>query len=569
VPGVRTIPGGGRGYKDAQGRIIRQAVRFRIYGFDAEGRVVAELNASNAVVTWNVHVANKKAAWYDFDQAFDIPESQGNPPLQSSLRNASVTGAARARLVIDPGPRQIEGRNVNLAGQNPEFQFSGGHFLGVPVSLGDVRTDGAGRLIVLGGLGQSGSSPAGLPVSGFSNNSNWYDDIADGPVDATVRVGNRVFQAEGAWVVSAPPNYAPGIQGVVTLYDLMYSTGLQLSGEPPPSPPSFARQIFPLLQRMVQYQWTNQGVLQEHGWASGGYFLNPVTLRQLASPGSRFEPIRRHFFHQWRNPDFASYQPDLLPPCYGDAAALPPTSNRQFEAILPMQYDWLGQWADGDFIADFSAIVNGAPPPPILEDLPLSEQPDALTRASLDEGLGGPFHPGCELTWPMRQPLLYRAPFRIARRSGPEPNYGAVMTSAIALSPTGPLAGSEAGDLSRWMALPWQADTSSCLFAYNEPIDVYLPTFWPARVPNNVLTKGDYAVISNRRASLQPRIAAFKRRAFWFRTRPLTLQQRSALRNAFVPNWSKIGIVTPRPGPGDGNFPKQFWVEEGAEFFPT
>ena len=138
----------------------------------------------------------------------------------------------------------------------------------------------------------------------------------------------------------------------------------------------------------------------------------------------------------------------------------------------------------------------------------------------------------------------------------------------IALAPDGPLAGSGPGDLSRWMAIPWQTDTSSCLFAYNEPSDIYLPTFWPARVPNNVLTQANYQVINNRRVPLAIRIAAFKNRAYWFRTRTLTPAQRAALRQAFVPNWGKIGIITPRPGPGNGNFPSHFWVEEGAEFFP-
>lgn len=563
VPGVTLVPP--TGFKDHTGRILRQAVRFRIYGFDASGRVVAELNANNAEVRWTAHVANKKAAWYQFDQAFDIPESQN---LTSILRNSNIVESDRAGLVIDPGPRAIQGRSVNAQGGSQQYEFSGGHFLGVPVNLGGIRTDPSGRLIVLAGLGQSGSNLPDNPPQNFSNNNNWYDDVADGPVDATVKIGNRVFQAEGAWVVSAPPNFAPGIDGVVTLYDVMYDVGLKLLGLEPPSPPSFSRQIFPLLKRNVQYQWTNLAVLQEYGWGSGHSFLNPTRLSQLANPGRRFEPVRRELFDRFRNPDFATFQPGLLPPCYGDATTLPPSSNRQFQAVLPNQYAWLEQWANGEFIPDLSVAANANAPPPSVEDLPLGQQPDALTRASLDAALGGPFHPGCELTWPVRQPILYHAPFRIARRSGPEPNFGPVLTQAIALSPTGPLAGSGPGDLSRWMALPWQTDTSSCLFAYNEAPDIYLPTFWPARVPNNVLTQANYRVIANRRNPMAIRAAAFRSRAYWFRTRPLTPQQRNQLRLDFVPNWSKIGIVTPRPGPGDGNFPSHFWVEEGAEFFP-
>src|SRR5436305_1800996 len=34
VPGVRPLPEGG--YKDVEGRILRQGVRYRVYGFDAQ-----------------------------------------------------------------------------------------------------------------------------------------------------------------------------------------------------------------------------------------------------------------------------------------------------------------------------------------------------------------------------------------------------------------------------------------------------------------------------------------------------------------------------------------------------
>jgi L-lysine epsilon oxidase C-terminal domain len=37
-----------------------------------------------------------------------------------------------------------------------------------------------------------------------------------------------------------------------------------------------------------------------------------------------------------------------------------------------------------------------------------------LDRASLEFCLADAFHPGCEMTWPMRTAGLYMAPFRIA-----------------------------------------------------------------------------------------------------------------------------------------------------------
>jgi hypothetical protein len=75
--------------------LLRQAARFRVYGYDADGKVVAELTAANAAIDWRVHVANHKAAWYDFDEAMDIPSfsgSGGTRPQSSARRNKDVTG---------------------------------------------------------------------------------------------------------------------------------------------------------------------------------------------------------------------------------------------------------------------------------------------------------------------------------------------------------------------------------------------------------------------------------------------------------------------------------------------
>jgi len=74
VPGPQPAPDGG--YKDSAGRMKRQAVRFRIFGLNADGDVVRELTAADADITWTVHLANKKASWYTFEMAFDLPEAK-------------------------------------------------------------------------------------------------------------------------------------------------------------------------------------------------------------------------------------------------------------------------------------------------------------------------------------------------------------------------------------------------------------------------------------------------------------------------------------------------------------
>src|SRR5476649_1371612 len=63
------------GFRDPTGALKRQAARFRIFGLDQNGKVVAELTAREADIQWTVHLANKKAAWYQFDCALDLPEA--------------------------------------------------------------------------------------------------------------------------------------------------------------------------------------------------------------------------------------------------------------------------------------------------------------------------------------------------------------------------------------------------------------------------------------------------------------------------------------------------------------
>jgi hypothetical protein len=68
-----------RCYRDGNGALKRQAARFRIFGLDADGKPLAELTTANAAITWTVHLANKKAAWYQFQLAQDIPEALSAP----------------------------------------------------------------------------------------------------------------------------------------------------------------------------------------------------------------------------------------------------------------------------------------------------------------------------------------------------------------------------------------------------------------------------------------------------------------------------------------------------------
>src|SRR5687767_3736696 len=128
-------------YRDGEGALKRQAARFRIYGLNAAGVAVRELTADDAKIEWQVHIANKKSAWYQFQLALDIPEAADAPP--TLLRNGTVSD--RAALIIDPGPRKISGKNL----KGRKYAFDSGKFMGTPVYLGELRTDDEGRLIAL------------------------------------------------------------------------------------------------------------------------------------------------------------------------------------------------------------------------------------------------------------------------------------------------------------------------------------------------------------------------------------------------------------------------------------
>lgn len=159
-----------------------------------------EITADEAEINWRVHLANRKAGWYQFINAIDL----GAYALEARLRNQDTLGEDRAALVIDPGPRSITGRDAS------GVFFDSGEFMDKKVPLGELRTDDRGRLLVLGGFGHS-ASKGNAQATTFANNDGWHDDTSDSPVRATVRVGGEEFEAEPAMVAVTPPNYGPGL----------------------------------------------------------------------------------------------------------------------------------------------------------------------------------------------------------------------------------------------------------------------------------------------------------------------------------------------------------------------
>jgi len=547
VSDARPLPLGG--YRDATGAIKRQVARFRIYGYDSAGAVVRELTADDATIVWTAHLANKKAAWYEFLRAFDLPEVSQPGALFSRRRNEFTLWPNRGQLVIDPGPRSIQGPSV----QGPSYRFDTGRFFKLAVPLGELRTDERGRLLVFGGSGLARSVDGIDPVE-VSNNDGWHDDSSDGPIEAKVTLAGREIPVEGAWAVVAMPNYAPALKSVRTVYDLLFDLAIAWGFEAPPAQVSFTRHIAPIFRRLTALQWVNAGIAAEFG--VGQTYEAGALLPKLADASEGNREFRRQIHRRFRNPatGVSGLGGKLWPPLYGDnweglnnqEADVTMRIADTMHALSPTQLGWLAKWAEGGFLDDHAT----APPPPgSLDEVSPAERPAALDRAALDFCLADSFHPGIELTWILRRRSLWSGWMRLRRRPAgqAEPDYGATMEARAALAEPGPLSASGPGDLTRWMAVPWQTDAVSCLYGYdNYKTSTTLPSFWPARVPNQVLTEANWRRSVDPALPLAQRQAAFAARHNWYRV--FSTPEDGA---AMVRDWPKLGMIEERPGAPD------------------
>lgn len=553
VPDPHPLPPGT--YRDEAGKLKREAARFRLYGYNAADQIVAELTADNAEIEWHATLANTKAAWYQFQIALDIPDAASAPP--SFLRNMAV--ADRSILSITPGERSISGRDKNGA----PYQFANGSFMGKEVYLGELRTDDQGRLVVLGAHGKSASYNGARAVT-FANNEGWYDDVADGPVSATVHINGKEVPVVPAWVVVAPPNYAPQQKSVRTMWDLMRDLFVSEGKLAAPVLPSFQHDIRPIFERLSRLQWVNAGFAAAFGWGGSTPFSQREWMARLANPAEDLKEWRRTLYNQFRNFKRDAWAPSPWPWLYGDAMAVPPAETPEQNAALSgLQLKFLEQWAEGKFIADYAP---NAVPPQRIEDVPLAEQPDTLTRAAMEFCLADAFHPGCEMTWPMRQKTMYMAPFRLAHRPKDwvQPNYGGVLGPDNYSSACG---AQIAGGISQWMAVPWQTDTASCRSGYQKSYDPYVPTFWPARVPNQVLSQQSYEIVMDESKPKEERLRAFARRAAWIR--PLGNVSYEEQINSMIADISQMGVVEVCDGPKDGLGLPQFLEVEQLPVWPA
>ena len=523
-----------KSFRDAQGRILRQGARFRVFEYFWNDATRAwgnpkEVSLGTDVVDieWRVHLANRKASFYVFDgqngaednyvkrSKLPADEQIKKDPGRTNLRNADVApGDRAAKLEIDPGEKVIgasQGGSVEVTNTNAI----------VPIkSLGTLTVDDKGRLVVLGGYGQTETTDARpeFEIEEYASNDRWFDDASDGPVKARIilKDGTRV-DAEAAWVLVGPPDYAPAIGNVVSLYDTMWDVAIrQLPSSSPLEltgtmlkinqqktaweanarqslkgyKPSFLEDIYPLLKRAV-------GARDVHfsGVTNAKYHMATLMdwgkLATLDGPqANEAKLLREYIFDFVRNPDAAEIEWKKMPRGHGDNYRdLEKFEERELNGLSPapnsllsltrVQYAILREWAAGSFINDWSGVepkVATAPNP----------TPDQLDKAAADNSVGGPFYPGIDCSWLIRTPELYISPFRfrVPREPASEVRTPPMQVGALEFRP---------GFFSQQMALPWQADFYDCQKERHED-DVgneYYFMWWTAHRPDDVFPSGE------------------------------------------------------------------------------
>jgi len=529
-------------FKDDMGRILRQGARFRVFAYADDHDAGHELKIGEKIqvvkwntgelitgtlsdIKWMVYLANKKASWYEFQQ---LAGEHGYAP-NHPLRNAGITDPnLRQQLIIDPGPQTVQysdpkKRHAEFAkGKNPGFPQSFPPALAPNNidTLGEIIThqqDGSNRLVVLGGFGNSGSCVSGFgqpSITTYANNDGWFDDVSDGPVTATLIItpvtddGDpapstspiSIQVDDPAWVLTAYPGYAPEIENMITLEDVVYDVAVRWQNHAPqmfaPIPagdlpqrravtethrwnenyhPWFYRDIWPILRRPNAFQWVMvfDPVFggDPHSTAKGGdgnldEALMSIPPHAGEDPTEREERRRRRQFiyNLFRQPgeenklrahikDTRNYRPPLMPLLCGDNP-IDNTLPSKFLHLTDTQLFLLRQWAEGKFINER------------LEGLGESANSETLSGYALDRGvlwnaLGGAFCPGGEVAWIIRNPAIYTKPYRI-RHAPCTPGGLSQPAAAGSSNPSNLANGLEPGDLTKYGAVPWQADFNEC-----------------------------------------------------------------------------------------------------------
>lgn len=625
--------------RDPEGGLKRHAARFRIFAYDdakaetwprgdgVEVKIGSQMGNKTVVdIVWTVHVANKKTNCFVLVedgpiQGIDSFSDGRLPPI----RNVSLTNTGEpqppvderiaimddpkriARLTIDPGPRTISSRtggtvafdrqtvpsiydpatrrSVTLPNYPVGFPaFADMEMPSGPIdTLGELKIDPLGRLLVLGGYGRAvGWKINGrVPVSDDVNNDQWFDDTSDGPVSATLVFDDGTsVEAAGAWVTTTDPSVAPQILNMVSAWDDIFDCWVRKLDLAPQIfdsksntyaadyRPTFDDQIAPIFRSAAQQQWVVN--LSPHG-ASAHARLAAISAADdpHQSELAGIYPIFRNPFEMDDPKSPQHINTTMMPLALGDG-------YEPFLALRKTQYFFLTRWNDGrDSFLPRSGDALGPG--------------EYLDKAVLVNCLGGRFSPGIDVTFVVREPAIYvqpwqssgAGPFRIKRKvlDYLQPGHSDRPLLGIGYVPRHrEHEGLEPGDLSKFMAVPWHTDYNSCAThpPYPNPKGNRKVFWsWPAQRPVAVNLAADVRWIPDPKATDEERrLVAVLGKQRWsvrgYGTDSPDAENwgRYQERIDMLDNWHRIGVVLqgtriddPALHAASGTVPRDWFLE--------
>ena len=302
------------------GQIKRQAARFRIYRHEV-GQEPVEVNVGEGIrsIKWSVHVANKKAAWYQFQELQgDVMLGENNSYMNQGVPLRNPKAADRQKLIIDPGPRTLTqpGDWVQLdavsAGDDyPHVSFPSADLSPYPITtLGAVRMTERGdswcsvATAMPAGLRAATSPPSLVPTARSTT-------LATDPCTPMLKRTTARLLRLNAWVVSGAPKLAPELVNIASLADTFIDVGVRLMGLCPALfaqgayQPDYSacleRDILPIFSAMKEYRWV------ANVDAMVSIATPPFHLSDLSEENRR---NREAVFAMFRNPGNGHYAPE-------------------------------------------------------------------------------------------------------------------------------------------------------------------------------------------------------------------------------------------------------------------
>lgn len=490
------------------GRIRRQAQRFRIFEYTESGgvwTVAREITADVADfvdLKWTVDLANRKGSFFEFNGLAGSPLL----PKQPKLARRNRAQQDRRKLRIVPGPRSItglgsgpvefkKGNSANPAAEqwpdpapSPTLEY-----------LGELRTDGKGRLVVIGGAGVVAKQAGAPDLAAYANNDMWFDDVSDGPVTARLRLRiNGVVTTvpvKGAWILVGPPDFAPDIPPTVTMWDILVDLAVRQIPLPKDEAvfgtggalerltamakdlkgggttlstykPSFDDDVAPILRQAVLPVWVMEQLQVFHTTMGAGAL--PAARWEALSNPAKPNAARLAVFQRLRKPGTEGLGGDSMPQLLGDDPYNDLKTKRWGLSLTVTQFAIMEAWSKGNFVKSARTSASLLTPAK-----PVLVTPDGMDRAAAESMSGGAFYPGIEVGWQIREPALFEEPFRI-KHGAPTKYVGDNPGITVV-----------AGHFSRQMALPWIADFLQCKVE-EQKITKADWGWWPSQRPDGV-----------------------------------------------------------------------------------